>query len=160
MRRFWRLLDFLVFYVKVVRGRTWGLDIILRAPVSGCSVVSLLPEEYTKIGFFWILGCLDRQWMQFKRQSSENSVHFPHLFLRARGPRIRGSILPVSGEDFWNMFVQRHWIHAHASVERDAGFSRIFHIEVLTARSKLDPRRPCRWSRHPVVCVPTSTCAA
>ena len=30
-----------------------NLDIISRAPVSGCSLVSLLLEEYTKVGVSW-----------------------------------------------------------------------------------------------------------
>ena len=33
--------------------RLWILDIIIRALESGCPVVSLLPDEYTNIGFFW-----------------------------------------------------------------------------------------------------------
>ena len=34
--------------------RPWNLDIVARALVSGCSFVSLLPEEYTKIVFLGI----------------------------------------------------------------------------------------------------------
>ena len=30
----------------------WNVDNLLRAPVSGCSEVSLLPEEHTRFGFF------------------------------------------------------------------------------------------------------------
>ena len=82
MRQFSWLLDFLVFYVKVgpdprsihsaFLARCSHLEsghYILRAPGSGCSLVSTLPEEYTKIVFlgfdsqnnFHLLS-LVRQW--------------------------------------------------------------------------------------------------
>ena len=95
---------------------------ILRVIVSVCSVVFVLlgsAVDTVQAAVFGGFGTLS------------------HFFLRARGPRILRSILPVFGDDFWKMLIQRHWIHAHASVHRDAGFLHIFHEKVLAARLKL-----------------------
>ena len=54
---------FSVWWPRALRPR--NLDLILLAPVSGCPLASLLPEEYTKMFFFLIISvfCLVRQWI-------------------------------------------------------------------------------------------------
>ena len=108
----------------------WNLDINLRAPVSGCSLVSLLSEEYTRMGFSGV------RLLDFSRilllGSTVDTRSFVSLwsswtiFLRAPCirqsfvqwlHRLRSTEIGLSGR-WCSVFsvLARQWIHARASV--------------------------------------------
>ena len=130
-RQYWKHSFLVVFYVKVVLG---SCD-------HACCLHALLAlgnwtYELLSLAVLWSLCCLrstrKTDYAGTRRLelcpysgllgSTVDTAVFggcgtlSHILLSACGPRVLRSILPALGDDFWKMRIQRHSIHAHASV--------------------------------------------
>ena len=143
--------------------RSWKQDTVLRAPVSGCPLVSLLPEEHTKIGLIWcstseitsVFWAVDTvQAAVFRRLL----FSFTHSFYV---PFVSGShfrvCLAQGVEDNWSALgddlryysrFQRSWLASGYSLTRQS----TEHMADIHAFLREDglphAGTKCRWSRH------------